>query len=113
MPEARRVEFVGLATRDLDETFEYIAQYDEQTAFKQVDEIRRVCHERLAANPNLDKPLKMGGGRRSFLKNGYRIVNRADDMRLLVLRIIHTSMNFDRIMSAHEEDSLDGSSRTD
>ena len=98
MPSRLTVEITENAADDLEDIVVFIARDDPAAADRQVDAIRAAISDVLLPHPQADRALPSGDDRRLFVKDRYRIVYRVTVDTLVILRVVHSARNFDRIL---------------
>ena len=97
MPSRLALEITDNAADDLEDIVVFIAKDDPAAADRQVDAIRAAINDVLLPHPQAGRALP-GGGRRLFVKDRYRIVYRVTVDTLIILRVVHSARDFDRIL---------------
>lgn len=93
-----KVEVSPDARADLDEIAEFISDFSPRAALRVADELMDVCLVLLRDNAEIGPRVADAPSTRSFVKGRYRVWYEILDDRVLILRIIHTSRDFDRIL---------------
>ena len=102
-----RIRFSDQAQVDLAELWDYVAEYNTDTANQRIDRIIAVC-QMFADNPELGrKREEFRAGLRSFPVGNYLVFYRVWPHRVDILRVLNGARNLEELLTPDGEETFD------
>ncbi len=101
-----RIRFSDQAQMDLQELWDYVAEYSDDAADQRIDRIIAVC-QMFADNPELGrKREEFRVGLRSFVVANYLIFYRVWPDRVDILRVLYGARNLEELLTTESEETF-------